>query len=63
MVTAHVIPWEARDGVWGVAIDLPNGRRADYEVGSKADAIIECRKIDDGETPTRGPWAGMKLLA
>jgi hypothetical protein len=42
-------------------IELPNGRSADYEVGSKADAIIECRRIEDNKPPMFGPWAGMDL--
>jgi hypothetical protein len=60
IIKASVIPWETSNRIWGVAIDLPNGRSADYEVGSK-DAIIECRRIEDNKPPMFGPWAGMDL--
>ena len=26
-IQATLIPWEAREGIWGVAIDLRNGQR------------------------------------
>jgi hypothetical protein len=61
-LAACVIPWKASERLWGVAINLPNGRSSDYEVGSKADAIIECRRIEDGQPPMFGPWAGMDLI-
>jgi hypothetical protein len=59
--TARVIPWEVSEGIGGVAIELPNGRSADYEVGSKADAVIECRRIEDSKPPMFGPWVRMDL--
>ena len=61
-IQATVIPWETREGIWGVAIHLPNGRSTDYEVGSKAAAENECKRIAAGEPPSLGPWAGMILL-
>jgi hypothetical protein len=60
-ITACVVPWEASEGIWGVAIELPSGWSANYEVGSKADAIIECRRIEDNKPPMFGPWAGMDM--
>jgi hypothetical protein len=61
-IKASVIQWEARERTWGVAIDLLNGGSADYEVGSKAGAIIECRRLEDGKPPLWGPWAGLNLI-
>ena len=61
-ITADLIPWEARDGVWGVTIDLANGRSADYEVGPRAAAELERNRVAAGEPPTLGPWAGLILL-
>jgi hypothetical protein len=59
-ITAAVIPWEA--GEWGVAIDLPYGKRITYSVGrSRMVAEIEGRRIAEGKPPVWGPWAGQDL--
>jgi hypothetical protein len=61
-VTAHVIPWEASQGIWGVSIHLLNGPSISYEVGGKALTEIECRSVNDGNPPQWGPWEGMLLF-
>jgi hypothetical protein len=59
---ARVIPWES--GEWGVAIDLPSGKRTAYAVaGSRIVAEGECCIINGGNAPAFGPWAGMDLAS
>jgi hypothetical protein len=58
---ARVIPWEFGE-YYGVAVDLPNGRRTAYLVGSRAVADVECRSINDGKPPLFGPWMGLNLM-
>jgi hypothetical protein len=60
-INVDVIPWEALDATWGVAIDLPSGQRTAYAVGEKAVAKIEARRIEEGKPPLWGPWAGREL--
>ena len=56
-IAATVVPWEA--GEWGVAIDLPNGKRIAYTIGrSRTVTEIEQRRITEGKPPLWGPWAG-----
>jgi hypothetical protein len=57
---ARVVPWGS--GEWGVAIDLPSGKRTAYAVASRNVAEGECHIINGGNAPAFGPWAGMNLI-
>jgi hypothetical protein len=46
---------EKEPGIWGVAIDYRNGKHAAYEVGTRAEADMECRRLDHGDRPLFGP--------
>jgi hypothetical protein len=51
------------EALWGVAIDFSNGKHLAYEVGSRDAAELECARIELGEPPRWGPFAGQALRA
>ncbi len=61
-VAVRVIPWEAPD-VWGLAVDLPNGKHVAYEVGARAITELECGRLKRGERPLWGPLMGQDLMS
>ena len=62
-IAARVIPWESQEGLWGIAVDLGNGRHLAYEVGPRAVAELDCARIERGECPVWGPYAGQVMRA
>ena len=41
LVDAHIIPWEADQGIWGVALEYSHGQKASYSVGTREEANAE----------------------
>ena len=60
MIAVRVIPWEAPD-VWGLAVELCDGRSVAYEVGARAITELECQRIERGKRPLWGPLMGREL--
>jgi hypothetical protein len=59
-IAARVIQWQAPD-VWGIALELRDGRSIAYEVGGRAITELECQRIEHGERPLWGPLMGQAL--
>jgi hypothetical protein len=59
-IVASVIPWESPES-WGVAIVIENGRSITYEVGAKAIAEVECRRVEEGKPPLWGTVGRARL--
>ena len=59
-IAVRVIPWEAPD-VWGLAVELRNGKSIAYEVGGRAITELECQRLERGERPLWGPLMGRDL--
>ena len=56
-IAVRVISWEAPE-IWGVAVDYRNGKRAACEIGTRAEADMECRRLERGDRPLFGPLMG-----
>ncbi len=49
----RVIPWQASESLWGVAVTYSDGRRHEYRVGSHAEAVAEAKAVR--ADPSRNP--------
>ena len=49
----RVIPWQASEKLWGVAVTYSDGRRHEYRAGSHAEAVAEAKAVR--ADPSRNP--------
>ena len=55
VAAARVIPWEEDTDLWGLAVELRDGKSVAYVVGTRPFAEMERKRLKGGERPLCGP--------